>query len=1741
MKEAAKTTSQTQKVENAMPQAKEGLELSAPSISPFIQTALKIGAPDDPFEKEADAIADQVVQRAEVPHVQACCSCKHEEELRRKALPGISAVHQTAVGGGQEAPGSFAKGLHNDSAGGSSLPDRTKGEMESAFGRDFSQVRVHTDQNSARLNDQVQAKAFTHGSDIYFNQGQFQPDTKAGKHLLAHELTHVIQQKNTSQTVQREGGETSETLPTIREILNEGSYQGAVDSYLRLGELEENEEFFDDAFALLVGGINGVSMYTSGGALIGNGNIPITFPVISGIYRVRAREEGNQYIYQFSLVSVSPMRENPLNTAALDGSRLEHVFVLPVDMEVMELEHRHMVEATGLNTIYAIILNQRIVDFTSDEEEPVQGRAAEGEEGQAPRRGRASVPPWAWTLFHQVKEEIDEQRSAPTEAGSSCPRLPGYMTILPGDPNASTAQFLIWLNNAQQLNREQRRSEPRSSMRVEEGDSVEEVIQEVCEVTSRLVSQRVEEAQAGSAQSGSNPRGQVPITEDRFLERSEGGTQVTAPSFPARLTGPEEVVPNATASYSMILDYSIADPTLLGQVAEAFVSRVDYDWEIWDVTQLMHRFQAERTAQLEAAQNELAENQDAESSETVVPETTPAQEEIEAITQAPASAEREVTNADVSQRRVERRHDNFEEDVDNLFYDLSHPFEASDGTTLDAFGNFLTNVFNVGTLGLHSLFHAVATLWDSIPSMTGAYDFSQEIPFPDRPGFFLIRCIARPQPHHDVVRFPSVETMVVQTRPIGERVSRELRSYEANLAASIGIQELALEHTEEDAERTSIQGQLRELRAQQRGDVVTFLEARLANMNRQIEAERNPYKRRDLERKRDAINDRLETARANINDRPNSTLLPIRAMFINEEDGSAYPLVLQLFQNPEIMLRDMASYRLADITTPSGEQASGYGTGGDKHEEAINNVFEQYAGAFPYGRGRLLVKFLGESPGESQEYSFRCTPRGEGQASERFQELLTALSILALAVPGLGQVAGAAAAAYAVARMIHRFDNNTLRWDSNTVDDLINILGGIASGVSAMATARVQRTGRFFAIAGMDANMARILQGMQRTARIAEFVDQFFQWGGLLIGNMELIRQYLDIQRRVASGELTPGEARRHFVDLIRGGLMNNGLHFAGFARSLAADAPRPNRSEPESIPQLPERRPAVESPRDSQGPSAEEAPLPRMRPQSPGDERSPSQEREQRSGDDPNPERRPDADDDGILEMSPEEEAAFFEGVPGIPENPRNREQSYDMYLRWIDTMLSIGNPGAQREVGLYFNPITGEYFVVQGDGHSVFVETEDGGLGIRQEAVEAGRNQSFTELLGHDIGHWVLLDHFHPSDHATGFVSPSDRLPSGANGDFGVIIFDSIDSGLVRRSSTIRFQTNRGLEHTTFTYDPHAARPFIIDYPDVSTGERTTIDFPSLEAYHEWMETQFGVDLGPVPATLTNALPSSPGGGDAERIRQGESSRVEELHDLQQQERFEQLRQEAGEDVELLNDRPWLILGSESRYAPPNPRRFAFLNVGFTRILRAIRSARRRLNSNEQSTMLTEPNESVLNMLSVQLVFQSEALYGQFSDILLQLHTLAHGDRQALVRMGGWQELSSFLGQDPQSLLVYLDAALRGDSFETVSRSRQRGSGGSSTEGIRLPGEVRRRRPDFVEFDLEAGRIGVVDVTLRDDPIHRFKTRFYVEVLRQLLPGTSLSIEGLERILRLDMEAAQQGNIQIDPERSRDRAIED
>lgn len=163
-------------------QPKEVQKMAQPKEEKTVQ---KMSAPEEPRRKEKEEVQRKPEEEQAVQKKEEEVKCKPEEE-KIQTMPSAN--------GAGAAPSGFAANLNRSKGQGSGLGKGALNEMSSAFGRDFSGVRIHTDSHAEQLSEQIRAQAFTHGKDIYFNQGKYSPETQEGKRLLAHELTHVVQQ-----------------------------------------------------------------------------------------------------------------------------------------------------------------------------------------------------------------------------------------------------------------------------------------------------------------------------------------------------------------------------------------------------------------------------------------------------------------------------------------------------------------------------------------------------------------------------------------------------------------------------------------------------------------------------------------------------------------------------------------------------------------------------------------------------------------------------------------------------------------------------------------------------------------------------------------------------------------------------------------------------------------------------------------------------------------------------------------------------------------------------------------------------------------------------------------------------------------------------------------------------------------------------------------------------------------------------------------------------------------------------------------------------------------------------------------------------------------------------------------------------------------------------------------------------------------------------------------------------------
>jgi hypothetical protein len=211
-----------------------------------VHAKLRIGPLDDAYEQEADRMADWVASGgAGGCHCGGTCdSCRGNESgvAQRDDRPRADR-HLTPL------PDDFMTRLSH----GEAIEPSARAEMEARFGRDFARVRVHHDNQDAAAAHSIAARAFTAGRDIVFDAGEYRPGTPDGRRLLAHELTHVLQQAGLGSgwastaapsAVQREPDEAPHSFLTPAELIDKYSEWGG----LNLREEALGERLFELAW-----------------------------------------------------------------------------------------------------------------------------------------------------------------------------------------------------------------------------------------------------------------------------------------------------------------------------------------------------------------------------------------------------------------------------------------------------------------------------------------------------------------------------------------------------------------------------------------------------------------------------------------------------------------------------------------------------------------------------------------------------------------------------------------------------------------------------------------------------------------------------------------------------------------------------------------------------------------------------------------------------------------------------------------------------------------------------------------------------------------------------------------------------------------------------------------------------------------------------------------------------------------------------------------------------------------------------------------------------------------------------------------------------------------------------------------------------------------------------------------------------------------------------------------------------
>jgi hypothetical protein len=170
-----------------------------------VQPKLTIGVVGDKYEREADRVASQVVDQINAPQ-----SIQREEISENDEELSLTIQRFAESSGGIAVTPELETTIQQSRRNGQPLPDSIRKPMEQSLQADFSEVRIHTDSTSDQLNRSIQAQAFTTGQDVFFRQGAYKPGSRGGQELIAHELTHVVQQGS---------GKQSANISSVQELV----------------------------------------------------------------------------------------------------------------------------------------------------------------------------------------------------------------------------------------------------------------------------------------------------------------------------------------------------------------------------------------------------------------------------------------------------------------------------------------------------------------------------------------------------------------------------------------------------------------------------------------------------------------------------------------------------------------------------------------------------------------------------------------------------------------------------------------------------------------------------------------------------------------------------------------------------------------------------------------------------------------------------------------------------------------------------------------------------------------------------------------------------------------------------------------------------------------------------------------------------------------------------------------------------------------------------------------------------------------------------------------------------------------------------------------------------------------------------------------------------------------------------------------------------------------------------------
>lgn len=598
----------------------------------------------------------------------------------------------------------------------------------------------------------------------------------------------------------------------------------------------------------------------------------------------------------------------------------------------------------------------------------------------------------------------------------------------------------------------------------------------------------------------------IPTSDNEF--KGSASKNANAAAMRAEMLGPEIAPVHSVSSFRMRLDYaSVVGADQLAQLAEA-MNFVHYHWEYFDVTALV---------------------------------LSGMDQQIQHQAQKPTSDEDKVGRLDPAARRAEQAAEQLGDETEAVVGELAHPVDAARGGTAgDVIARAQGNIDSLVLTPASAIVSFGGVALGAIADVFGGDFNEQEIPWPRKQGYYMVRCIAAPKAREKIIRASSVAIKLVEVRPVAKLAHAAIEQPHA-LAAEKELA-LALARNKKDSPETiaKLERELRELRLTASGAATDVIALKIKEKETELAATPD-WQKPGVEKQLDALRDQLEHAQKRGSGLEGTIFRPEGAI-VSKLDGQTYPLLLQLGR---VKGESGEVWRLSDVSTRDGREWVGRGA---TSTEAVRNAAALMSRGNSYGPGSLAIRFPKEGPFEATEHTYDNVNTGTALARRRLADLAAVLAILGLFVPGVGQIAALVGAAVAADRLIDRWQNDSLRLDADAVTDIIGVFGAAAQGVSAVGRMRVVKLADKFVLASSTADEAAIL-GALRTAHnvadLAEKANAIANWGGFAFGQTIALQSLMALTKAELSGEKSHAEARRLRAQLLLGALRDNVLQFA--------------------------------------------------------------------------------------------------------------------------------------------------------------------------------------------------------------------------------------------------------------------------------------------------------------------------------------------------------------------------------------------------------------------------------------------------------------------------------------------------------------------------------------------------------------------------------------------------------------------